>query len=620
MSHLEKHNVFYISIDTLIKQSENSVNMDYKHLGVVLSGNYPLCKLMFQKYTRSGLNLKVDKSSYIESRKRVIDVIISDYIIQKKQLGRSLSTIQIYIGYIARLLQFSDLNGHQILTSVSDSKTTLDYYFLYLKGRVRSGSISQGTLHDLCMGSINFLKTYHNVDNGTFMDGIGFIYNGSPSHLRGTLTAQPKEVDLKYSVQFYHSLFIQLSNFLLNKQKFPFKIELPFQEPYYIYPSTRWHAPNLNRLSEFIDIYSGEIKEWDEIKHLYDQKDPNAKYNRKKFIKKIEKNNIVFDTRERLYLSTVALKAYFMYFLSLTGMNDSTAATLPWKDDYELEKSSHSFKNIKYRAGNKPVEFKLQNKARNDFKKYLQLRKYILGDNEIEYLFFEGSRDDAELSNYQRRGSFSSMINAFAIDQIDKNLPRVTSRQFRVNKTHRNIQEHGLLEAAELAQSSVSTVLKHYTGETEESSGQQMNDYFNHLNENIIFTQNQGVETNVGRCDSLNNPQTEIELNGIEIDCKKSEGCLFCEHYGCHADEIDIKKLYSLLYVINESKYVSKNEEHFLSVYSVIISRVNDILQHIEENSDIKLKPIKNDVFENENLHPYWEYKLNTLIEMGILV
>lgn len=619
MSHLEKHNVFYISIETLTKQVENNVKMNYEHLGVNLHGKYPLCKLMFKKYYKSGLNFKVDKSSFVESRKKVIDVIISDYIIQKNQLGRAEITIQGQIEYISKLLQFADSNGHQILTSASDSKTTLDSYFLYLKSMVRSGSISQGTLHYLCKGGIDFLKIYHNVDSGVFMDGIGFIYNGSPSHLRGTLTAQPKEADLKYSVQFYHSLFVQLSNFLLNKEKFPFKIELPFQEPYYIYPSSEWNAPHKKTASKLVDIYLGKIKELDEIKNSY--KDfYKAKEKRAKLLKLTQENNVKFDTKERLYLATVALKAYFMYFLSLTGMNDSTAATLPWDDDYELEKSSHSFKNIKYRAGNKPVEFKLQNKAINDFKKYLQLRKYILGNNDIEYLFFEGFRDEAELSLAQKRGSFSSLINTFATGQIDRNLPKVTSRQFRVNKTHRNIQEHGLLEAAELAQSSVSTVLKHYTGETEESSGQQMNDYFNHLNENIIFTQNQGVETNVGRCDSLNNPQTEIELNGIEIDCKKSEGCLFCEHYGCHADEIDIKKLYSLLYVINESKYVSKNEEHFLSVYGLIINRVNDILQYIKENSEIKLEPIKNDVFENENLNPYWEYKLNTLVEMGILV
>ena len=32
-----------------------------------------------------------------------------------------------------------------------------------------------------------------------------------------------------------------------------------------------------------------------------------------------------------------------------------------------------------------------------------------------------------------------------------------------------------------------------------------------------------------------------------------------------------------------------------------------------------QIDKIDSDVFDEENLHPYWEHKLNTLISMGVL-
>ena len=32
-----------------------------------------------------------------------------------------------------------------------------------------------------------------------------------------------------------------------------------------------------------------------------------------------------------------------------------------------------------------------------------------------------------------------------------------------------------------------------------------------------------------------------------------------------------------------------------------------------------QMDKLNDDVFESENLHPYWEHKLNTLLLMGVL-
>ena len=159
-------------------------------------------------------------------------------------------------------------------------------------------------------------------------------------------------------------------------------------------------------------------------------------------------------------------------------------------------------------------------------------------------------------------------------------------------------------------------------GESQETTDEQFDKYFSSLNNKIFNCFSDDTETPIGRCKSQNNPKIAIDLKGIKSDCSNSEGCLFCEHYGVHADSVDIQKIYSLKFLINESKYLAKDEIQFNNMYEIILIRIDNILFNIKllgEKEANDMEFYKKDVFENENLHPYWEHKLNTLIQMGVL-
>jgi len=237
----------------------------------------------------------------------------------------------------------------------------------------------------------------------------------------------------------------------------------------------------------------------------------------------------------------------------------------------------------------------------------------------VTIFFFKDYGQNAHLSKKQTTGAFSSYINDMMILHVDPALPRVTSRQSRVNKTHYNIARHGVLTASKMAQSSLSTIIKHYHGESEDTAGLQLANYFDKLNSGLIIKAGKGQNISVGQCKKPNSPKSEIELDSISITCKQSEGCLFCEQYGCHADEVDIRKLYSLQYIINECRYISKNKEHFMSVYKIVLDRINQIITQLKMHTEIDVEQIKYDVFENENLHPYWNNKLAMLIDIGVM-
>lgn len=99
-------------------------------------------------------------------------------------------------------------------------------------------------------------------------------------------------------------------------------------------------------------------------------------------------------------------------------------------------------------------------------------------------------------------------------------------------------------------------------------------------------------------------------------------GCLGCEHYRVNIDEIDIRKLLSAKFVIQETKSLSKNEEQFNNILLPYSNRINEILNKMVD-TDTKIynliHDVKKDVFENENLFSYWQHKYNMLTRIGIL-
>lgn len=63
----------------------------------------------------------------------------------------------------------------------------------------------------------------------------------------------------------------------------------------------------------------------------------------------------------------------------------------------------------------------------------------------------------------------------------------------------------------------------------------------------------------------------------IRPSCGKWETCLFCEHYGIHADEIDLKKLLSLKAVI-EVLHQGMDEGDYANRFAALIARIQEVI------------------------------------------
>jgi hypothetical protein len=141
----------------------------------------------------------------------------------------------------------------------------------------------------------------------------------------------------------------------------------------------------------------------------------------------------------------------------------------------------------------------------------------------------------------------------------------------------------------------------------------------------IIDLSEAATSTAVGSCTDYNHPERSSEFTdkSISPDCKRPDGCLFCEHFAIHSDEIDVRKLLSCREVIMSLKPVMDGEERYLREYGPIVSRIDEIVNGINElgNESVKdmISRITVEVGEDGILDPFWERRMDMLIRMGVI-
>jgi hypothetical protein len=329
-------------------------------------------------------------------------------------------------------------------------------------------------------------------------------------------------------------------------------------------------------------------------------------------------------------LAEYAGTCFIDLLLSMTGMNQQPALDLPWYGGYFIQKSKQGNKtitllkpedqsdlervesphlylrSIKNRKGYQPVEVTISNRFLPQFKRYLQLRHYYLNGRTDARLFplsakLIGQKREAlhrafpethKLSTHQARASVSDNILTTTND------PHV---------------------AAQVLQNDPKTVIKHYAAGTQKGHIKGMGGFFNELGNQIKVTRKSDkteIETAVGSCKNGGVQPAPLPNAPISSNCTQQEGCFFCRHFFVHADEIDIRKLFSVLYFINKGAIRAHDVDFFNDLFELVIRRIKELLEQIEAISAQKrtmVARIKDEVFTEEALDDYWLAKLNRL-------
>lgn len=320
-------------------------------------------------------------------------------------------------------------------------------------------------------------------------------------------------------------------------------------------------------------------------------------------------------------------------FSSVTGMNGGPLFDLRWFKKYDIipqtktritvrssqsNSDSEYFRGIKNRAKYSVVEFEITKTFLPLFKKYLTFREKLLTRYNLkcDYLFFSGF--NRLLIKVGKLSSDENLRHFFK--EYFPEIRHPSMRELRATKSDKILSKtNDVQTVAQILQNSPETVKKYYAMGTTEDHIKELGDFLGNVSKQILHKRDKSeILNSAGSCYE----QIPIPIkndNAIKTDCTTGEGCLFCENYRIHSDDIDVRKLFSMKYVINSTQYQSKNKTQFDRIFIPVIKRIDYFIAEIE-NIDSKtkkmVKKINDEVFLDGLLDPYWDTKLDSLEQL----
>jgi hypothetical protein len=546
--------------------------------------------------------------------------------------GKRVRTLSDFTGYIISLFKYIRSERFNLHCDKASIQSLIHNYTDYLLHQIKiydrdlSSGLSTHTAQTYQSRVISFFSYVIEVEESELTSGL-FIIQRNNNQVQSALALN----DDAFAQQFnlYTQIFRQFSNIVLDPIEIPTSVNVN-NELLWIAPSyNQWLKPKHKKTigmrgfnydnGHFYTIEELELlahckgkKRYQLGQHVSQARDATVKVNQQ------------YSTL-RLLLAAWACRAYFMHFLIVTGENDSTAASLIFEDEYLTERSEQNFKSIKWRANGITVNYDIQNEFIADFQRYIQLRSYLINYYQQDYKALFISAAVSKLTNLSIKGDVSCSFRKLFSVQFTGTPLTGTSKSFRVSKSLWVRDSYGSGISSYIMQHNNKTSDSHYTNKDEEKSAEQIADYFAELDKQLLKEPVSSVPIPSGNCAETSKPEplNSLPLNSaITVSCGNHEGCLFCSKYRIHADEADIRKLLSVKYLIIQSQHLASSQEHFDSVYKPVLTRVEDLLDHIGNKEPSCLTLIKNvrkEVFEQELLSEYWYRKLELLDELGLL-
>jgi len=362
-----------------------------------------------------------------------------------------------------------------------------------------------------------------------------------------------------------------------------------------------------------------------------------------------QKQRATYDYRRRIYLSnndnlrsclrqrigSHAVAAGMLAFIAATSCNFSVAKNLE-VDLLEIVPTSQGnrLSGTKGRARGKKVSPEFGARFAPVFKKYLDLRKWVLNGAEstLVFPFFSPQYGFVSLTGHQ--------INRTKI-LFNKALPHtswVTPTQWRKGVSYQYVKLSGgdLALTAEKLGNTEATLRQSYSRPALEDFAAEMTVFFElmhkaaidrtrsveHIPVRIVDEIRLDAVTGIGSCEKAAETAPR-RAQGFTAQapapaCGDPETCLFCEFYAVHADEQDIRRLLSLRYLIEAIKH-KQPIDHWQTKFSPTLHRIDEVLSAIQD-ADGRIKPtvtrVRDEVASGA-FDAFWSIHFDTLVTVG---
>tara|TARA_R110002049_G_scaffold308491_1_gene512686 strand:+ start:1591 stop:3570 length:1980 start_codon:yes stop_codon:yes gene_type:complete len=493
--------------------------------------------------------------------------------------------------------------------------------------------------HQLTSSAFKFAQFLYDA-----VDLNAFDYDIIPSsdqNKGGTTPLLPEEHELALALRA--AIFEGVVDLLVNNRALPYRLKVPaacaeLNDTIWL-GYKPWGGPSCfprakdfekRQPKEWFDRDKGALVTKDQWMRRTDHSSRASGHNSFRGIQRGLKVSNTDHSSLKTTLAEFAGQCFLDLLLSMTGMNQQSALDLPWYGGYFVQKGKQGNKTVRFvkhedqfkleqegdpniylrsiknRKGYQPVEVTISNRFLPLFERYLKLRDYYLNARVDARLF-----PLAATLVYHKRYSLQAAF---------PEIPRLGAHKARAGVSDSILTTtNDPHVAAGILQNDPKTVIKHYAAGTQKAHIEGVGGFFNAFGNQIKVTRlaaKNKIETAVGSCDNGGATPESLPDAPIEANCTQQEGCFFCKHYCVHADEIDIRKLVSVLYFINAGATRAHDVNLFNELFQLVIARIKDLLEQIEAISVQKkalVARIKEEVFVEEALDEYWLGKLNRL-------
>ncbi|HJW25891.1 MAG TPA: hypothetical protein VJ576_13425 [Rhodocyclaceae bacterium] len=589
---------------------------------------------------RPGQGRQVDLSSFSLARAERVRAWI-EFASQAVASGRQkVITVDSFHRDFIAFMDWCDGNGHSdVLDGETPARVAFRAYVEHLRRLVSQHELNNNSAasdQNHCRDILSEFLGIECLDRGVNLLMKRAIFD--------TPTPVPSDDAQGKVIAWCQCLFSGISDLVVDEKPYPFAMTVPEYLHWpgnrlWLFPSEQWckipDSPFQRRkggLNDHIahDYDNGTIYDLDILTAKYGERCTAKQLmaRRSYALLQIKAANRHFRSRRRVERALLAVKTFMILFVAATGMNPAQVVALPWSTELDEALDNplterQGFRSIKYRANNRTVHFEIGVQFMPHFRRYLELRRYLLDGCEFELLFvgFRGSRpSNITVPLPQTREIFANTYKI--LRRFDGSLPKVMPRQWRAAKQDHLVRHHDVHTAARLMQHSIRTAVRKYSNGSEMMHQTEMGNFLTQV-EKVVLARDDllehGETRSIGLCASPNHPSPISGHVPVTPDCKGPEGCLFCGQYRVHADEVDTRKLLSCRYCIRKTSHLASSQEQFDRVFGVVLNRIGFILSEIGHRDATMVARIEREVDVEGELDPYWTIKLETLMELDLV-
>ena len=587
----------------------------------------------------AGAGRDVVLESFLPERVGQVRKLIKVFSSLVTDSGRRPSTVANYLHSFRQFMDWADASGyHQCLGGGAATTNAYRAYVAKVELQYRRHEFEAAAARQMQKRSCYILETLTGL---TGLDrGLRLVQDLSWKH---TSTEPAGEGDFANVIAMNEAIFSGICDLVLDQKSFPYQLTMPKslgweQDSLWIFPTLMWcipphlqSRPQEERKGNHPLVYDyklGRVASFEDIWPLFSGKTDadrirSARGSIASAESKIGEANSNCQHRTRRILGFHALGAFFFLFLANTGANLAVAREIETDGVINASTSNQGYRAIKFRAQAKEIAITVPAAFMPSLRRYLKLRRYLLGSYESPYLFFTMGNTHTKPPEITRPSILSTHYNGLLL-YIHPALPRINSRQVRTTVSDFYQRNHDATISARLLGHSEEVAERNYQAGSPVDHVEDMTAFLTKVSEKAkvqLIVKDGALAPNArpladgGACESYGQPQALDGDVPVQPDCRA--GCLFCVNRILSANETDARKVASAAFLMEQLIRGPASEAEFRPQ----IEKCDEDLERIAAFGGCRemVDRVKQDVYENGSLTQYFADKYHLFLELGIL-